>query len=107
MLNQRKGSNGLTFLSRERSLVSIRYIIVVISAGSFVIGHVLGSRMKERLMGVLSFCCLLRDNKLFIMDFKASLGLFMNMASRADPYIWQRILLASFLVYQVATWCSL
>jgi len=37
------------------------------------------------------------------MDLRASLGFFMNMASRADPYLWQRVLLASFLFSLVTT----
>ena len=36
-LSQGKGSSGLMILSGGRSLVSMRYIIAVMSAGSFVI----------------------------------------------------------------------
>jgi len=106
-LSQGKGSSGLIFLSGDRSLVSMRSIIVVMSAGSFVIHPVSGSLMEESLVGVMFFCCLFRDNEVLKMDLRASLGFFMNMASRANPYLWQRVLLVSFIVSIVATWCSL
>ncbi len=85
----------------------MRSIIAVISAGSFLIRLVSGSRMEERLVGVLSFYCLFLDSEVLKMDLRASLGFFMNMASRIAPYLWQRVLLASFIVSLVATWCSL
>ena len=93
MFCQGKGCSGLIFFSGERSLVSRRSIIVVINIRSFVIRSVSGSRMQERLVGLLSFCCLLRDSEAKKMVLRASL-VYMNMASRADPYLWQRVLLA-------------
>ena len=62
----------------------MRSIIALMSAGSFVIRPVSGSRMEERLGGVLSLFCLFRDSEVLKMDLRASLGFFMNMASRAD-----------------------
>ena len=88
-------------------MVFRRSIIAVISAGSFVICLVSGSRMEERLAGVLSFCCLFRDSEVLKIDLRASLGFFMNMTSNDDPFLWQQFLLAIFLLSLVATWCSL
>jgi len=76
-------------------------------AGSFVIRLVSGSRMDESLVGVFSFYCLFLDSEVVNMDLRASLGFFMNMASRADPYLWQRVMLASFIMSLVAPWYSL
>ena len=81
---------------------AMRSFIAVMSAWSFVSRPVSGSRMEERLGGVLSFCCLFRDSEFFFIYLRASLGFFMNMASRADPYLWQPVLLASFIVGLVA-----
>jgi len=46
-----------------------------------VIRSVSGSRMEERLGGVLYFCCLLRDSEVFEIDLRASLDFFMNVTS--------------------------
>ena len=67
-------------------MVSRRFIVAVMSAGSFVIRLASGSRMEERLVGFLSFCCLFRDSEVFKTDLRASLGFFMTMAIRVDPY---------------------
>ena len=83
--SQGKGSSGLIFLTGDRSLVSIRSIIAVLSVGSFVIRPVSGYRMDEKLGGVLFLFYLSRDSEVLKMDLKAFLGLFMNMASMADP----------------------
>jgi len=85
----------------------MRSIIAVMSAGSFLVRLVSGSRMEERFRVVLFFFCLLRDSEELKMDLRASLGFFTHMASRADPYLWQRDLLASFIVRLVAIWWSL
>jgi hypothetical protein len=34
----------------------------------------------------LSFCCVFRDSEVFKTDLRASLGFFMTMAIRVDPY---------------------
>ena len=106
-LSQGKSSSGLIFLSRDRSLVSMRSIIAVTSAGLFVIRLVSRYRIEERLGGVLSLCCLFRDSEFYRMDLRVSLDFLMNMASRADPYLWQRVLLTSLIVRLAAIWCSL
>ena len=85
----------------------MRSSIAVMRAGSFVICHVSESRMEERLVGVLLLCCLFWDSEACFIYLRASLGFFINMASRADSYLWQRILLAFFMVSLVATWCFL
>ena len=76
MSSQGKGSSGLTLLSGERSLVSRRFGIVIISVGSFVIRHISGSQMEERLVSVLSFCSLPRNVEVFNIDLRASLSFF-------------------------------
>jgi len=106
-VESREGIYWIHFFFFNVSLVSMRYIIAVMCAGSFVIRHVSGSRMEESLVGVLSFYCLSRDNEVLKMDLRASLGFFMNMDSRADLYLRQRALLASFLLSLVVTFCSL
>ena len=63
--------------------------------------------MEKRLVGVLSLCRLFRDSEVFNMDLRAFLDFCINTASRADPYLWQRVLFASFILSLFATWCSL
>ena len=51
-VESREGIYWIHFIFLDMSLVSMRYIIAIMCAGSFVIRHVSGSRMEESLVGV-------------------------------------------------------
>ena len=79
---------GSIRLSGERAFVSRPSIIAVTRAGLSVMSLVIGSRMEERFVGVGSLLCLFLVEVVFKMDLRASLGFLMNIASRAEPYLF-------------------
>ena len=62
---------------------------------------VAGSRMEERLVGVVVDFVVVRFDAVLRMDFKASLGLRTNIAKRAVPYLWNLRRLACLMVRRV------
>ena len=62
---------------------------------------VAGSRMEERLVGVVVDFVVFRFDAVLRMDFKASLGLRTNIARRAEPYLWNLMRLACLIVRRV------
>ena len=107
MLSQGQIYSDLILIYVKGILASMRYIIALTRAGPLVVSHVSVSRMDERLVIVVSRRGLLRAREVFSMDLNASFGFLMNMARRADPYLLWQVLLASFIVSLVATWCFL
>jgi hypothetical protein len=86
--SQGKGARRLTRLSGEMSFVSRLLIIAVTRAGVFVMSLVIGSQMEERLVVVGSSLCLFLEDVVFKIDLRASRGILMNIASRAEPYLF-------------------
>ena len=85
--SQGKEARRLIRLSGETAFVSRPSIIAVIRARLFVMSLVIGSRMDERFLGVGSLLFLFLEEVVFKMDLRASLGVLMNIASRAEPYL--------------------
>ena len=84
-LCQGNGYRGLTRASGERALVSSCSIICLTRVGSLVILSVVGSRMDERLVGVVCCRCFLPFEEVFKMDLRASLGFITNIWRSAAP----------------------
>ena len=80
------GSRGLIRASGERALVSSCYIILLTFVGSLVILPVIGSRIDERFAVAVCCWCFLSFEAVFMMNFRASLGILMNIWRSADPY---------------------
>ena len=53
-------------------------------------------------MDVGSMLCLFLKKVVFKMDVRASLGVLMNIDSRAEPYLLKRVRLACFMVSLMA-----
>ena len=62
---------------------------------------VAGSRMVERLLRVVADLAAVRFDAVLRMDFNASLGLRTNIASKAEPYLWNLMRLACLIVRRV------
>ena len=100
--SQGKEARGSIRLSGERVFVSRLSIIAMTYAGLFVMSLVIGSRMEGRFVGVGSLLCLFLEEVVFKMDLRVSLGFLMNIASRVELYLLQRVRLAYFIVSLMA-----
>jgi hypothetical protein len=84
---QGKAAKRLTRLSGERALVSRDWIIDVTRVGLFVMRLVLGSRIEERLVGVVSLLCLFWGEAVIKIDSSATLYFLTSMSRSAEPYL--------------------
>ena len=96
--SQGKGACGLMVGFGESAFFSRPSIICMTFLGWPVTHPVAGSRMEERLLRVVVDFVAVRFDAVLRMDFKASLGLRTNIASRAEPYLWDLVRLACLIV---------